>query len=247
MNFRELTTTAYSQYHDLIDSRSLKPDEDLLPYDYPTGKNLITDWQEGDFTRELVNKFNHFAVIVFRLRLWEEIISSYPEDDRYELHAEFMNEALENALGFPYRYRENVAFCATKICYIHGLYSDKLKKSDVIPEHKINIGALQKLGHIYPKCKDLIEAINSLGNSEYKRAISNFRNRNQHQMEPRLAYGQISAVDIEFPSEGGVGFSFGVEEPLSTTKCINSLREQIAPAKAAFQAYRGLIDSIAAT
>ena len=247
MNFRALTTEAYSRYHDLIDSQSLKLDESLLPYEYPSGKNLITDWQEGDFTRELVNKFNHFSMLVFRLRLWDEIISSSPEDHRYELHDEFLSGALENALGFPFRYRENVAFCATKICYLHGLYSNKLKRSDVVPEYKINIGSLQKLVPIYPKCNELIEALNTLGNAEHKKSISNFRNRHQHQMEPRLAHGQISAVAIDFPSDGGVGFSFGVEEPLSTTRCIDSLREQLVPAKNVFVAYRSVIDSIAAT
>ena len=74
MNFRDLTVGAYLKLHELIASRSKPPLVPFLGYEYPEGQpDLIYDWQERDFTRELVNAFNRYALWLERLGLWEEV------------------------------------------------------------------------------------------------------------------------------------------------------------------------------
>ncbi len=70
MKFRDITVGAYSRLHELIASRSEPPCVPFLGYEYPKDQpDFIYGWQEQDFTRELVNAFNQYALWVGRVGL----------------------------------------------------------------------------------------------------------------------------------------------------------------------------------
>ena len=62
MNFHDLTTAAYAKLHALFGANDTHLVIAFLGYEYPAGQtDFIYQWQEDDFTRELVNSFNQFA------------------------------------------------------------------------------------------------------------------------------------------------------------------------------------------
>ncbi len=248
MKFRELTIGAYSKLHDLIDASSLPLTLELLGFDYPEGKNnFIYKMQEDDFTRELVNEFNQFAIQLHRISLWEKIFADYGEDESLELRMEFTTIPLEFCLSTPYSYKSRICFCATKLCYTIGLYEKLFDKDLVQSDDKININSLERVAKYWPSCGELIAALREIDGSDFRASTNNFRNLSQHRHPVRLDYGYTSRVGISFPDTGGVSFAFGQAAPLQTKELLPILITEGMRLRKAFLAYRILVDEHLAT
>ena len=243
MNFRDLTVGAYLKLHELIASRSKPPLVPFLGYEYPEGQpDLIYDWQERDFTRELVNAFNRYALWLERLGLWEEVLPGYSEDEILELRLEFTTLPLDYCLSAPYKFKSRVAFCATQLCYTKGVAEKLVPAESVCPEDKINTNALAGVANHWLSGRKLIEALREVDAPQYREATANYRNKAQHRHPQCLDYGHTASVVRSFPPGYSVSYSFGESAPLTTREALPVLVAEADRMRRAFFTYRALVE-----
>lgn len=243
MNFRDLTVGAYSKLHELIASRIEPPLLPFLGYEYPKGQaDFIYDWQERDFTRELVNALNQYALWVERVGLWEEVLRGYSEDEVLELRLEFTALPLDYCLSAPYKFKSRVAFCATQLCYTKGVAEKLVSKECVRPDDKIDMSALSSVANHWSSGSKLIAALRDVDAQQYREATANYRNKAQHRHPQRLDYGHTANVERSFLPGDAVSYSFGEFPPLATSDALPVLVAETDRMRTAFFAYRALVE-----
>jgi len=243
MNFRDLTVGAYSKLHELIASRVESPLVPFLGYKYLKGQpDFIYDWQERDFTRELVNAFNQYALWVERVGLWEEVLRGYPEDEVLELRLEFTTLPLDYCLSAPYKFKSRVTFCATQLCYTKGVAEKLVSKECVRTDEKIDMSALVSVANHWSSGSKLITALRDVDAQQYRESTANYRHRTQHRHPQRLDYGYTANVERSFPPGYAVSYSFGESPPLATSDVLPVLAAEADRMRTAFFAYRALVE-----
>lgn len=243
MDFRALTTNAYSKLHELIALNSEPPLVPFLGFEYSEGQADITyGWQERDFTRELINTFNKYALWVWRLDLWEEVFRSYAEDEVLELRLEFATLPLNYCLSAPYKFKSRIVFCATQLCYTKGLSNKLISTKSVREDDKININTLIEVAKHWVSGPELVKALRDVDAQKYREATGDYRNKSQHRHPPGLDFGLIASVERSFPAGCFVSYSFGELPPLTTSNVLSALVAEADLMKTAFLAYRALIE-----
>lgn len=243
MNFRVLTTDAYSKLHELIASNSVPQPVPLLGYEYSEGKlDFIYSLQESDFTREFVNIFNIYALQIGRLTLWEEVFRSYAPTEILELRLEFTKLPLDYCLSAPYKFKSRIVFGATELCYTKGLADKLISKKDVRAADKINMDALIKVVRHWVSGAELVKALGDVDAENYRKTTGNYRNKSQHRHPPGLDFGLMASVGRSFPPDCIVSYSFGELPPLATNNVLSVLVAESDRMKTAFLAYRALIE-----
>ncbi len=243
MSYRELALTAYARLHELIESRQEPPLVPFLGYEYPVGtSDFIYDWQERDFTRELVNTLNEYAHWLNRVDLWEYVLRDYPEDEALELRFEFTTLPLDYCLHAPYRFKSRVTFCATQLCYTKGIAARLITKKSVRPDEKIDLRSLVAVADHWCAGPKLVEALKQVDGEQYRQSTFNYRNKAQHRHPQRLDYGHTADVVRSFPPSSSVSYSFGESPPLATNDVLPVLVAEAERMRTAFSAYRALVE-----
>ena len=244
MNFRDLTTGAYSKLHDLFPSSDAFDLVELLGYDYSSDANdFIYSQQEEDFTRELVNSFNQFAYWLARINLWEQVLAEYTELDAEELRFEFTTLQLDYCLHFPHQFKSKLVFCATQLCYTRGIAQNRVSRNEVITDEKINLGALARVAGRWKSGDALVAALREIDSAEYREQTENYRNKAQHRHGPRLDFGLVASIVREFPADAHVAYLFGQSSPLLTRNVLPVLAAEGERLRSAFHAYRTLVET----
>jgi hypothetical protein len=243
MNFRTLTTGAYLKLHELIASCSESPLVPFLGYEYPEGSpDIRYQWQEHDFTRELVNAFNTYAFWVWRLGLWEEVLRSYAGNDVLELRREFTALPFDYCLSAPYMFKSRIIFCATQLCYTEGLSDKLISQKEISTDYEIDMNALVKVAKHWHSGSELVKALKEVNGQQYRDATGNYRNKSQHRHPPCLDFGLTANVVRSFPGANSGSYSFGETPPLATSDALPALVAEADRMKAAFLAYRALVE-----
>ena len=239
----EVVIEALRQFHNLRVDGDLASCGEMLEFDYPEySVDLAYGWQEPDFTRELVNSHNHFVLWLNRLAAWERIIGGYSEDDAYSLTFEFVEMPLDYCLHFPYRFKQRITFCATQLCYVAGIHARLLAGGAIDNDQNVQLASLKTVAGHWQAGPPLVEAIERLDGEGFRRATGNYRNKAQHRFPPRLAFGEVTYVERSFPAGHIVSYSMNVAHPIRVGDVLPALAEEAAFARAAFLAYRGLVD-----
>lgn len=244
MNSREIAIDAYSKLHDLI---SCSHAFDLVPFlgfRYEDKSNdFIYSQQEIDFTRELVNCFNQFAYWLARVAIWEKVLTEYSEDDADALRYEFTKLQLDHCLHFPYQFKSKIVFCATQLCYTRGIAQKLISREEIVQDDKIDLRALSKVATRWPSGEALVSSLQKVDSKEYREQTRYYRNKSQHRHSPRLDFGHITDIVREFPEGALVSYSFGESPPIMTTDVLPALAVEAEKLRAAFFAYRSLIEA----
>ncbi len=243
MSYSTLAVGAYTKLHELIESRQEPPPVQFLGYDFADGQpDFIYDLQESDFTRELVNTFNEYAYWLHRVSLWDEVLRTYPEADRLELQYEFTTLPLDYCLHAPYKFRSQVAFCATQLCYTKAIAAKLVTKDSVQPDEKVTLGSLIAVAHHWSAGPKLVEALKQIDGENYRQATFNYRNRAQHRHPLPLHYGHTSAIVRSFPANAKVSYAFGESPPLTTSDVFPALAAEGERMRTVFVVYRSLVE-----
>jgi len=239
----EVVLEAHRRFHDLRVNGSMAMLGEMLRFDYATGgTNPAYGWQEPEFTRELVNAQNHFVVWLNRLAAWEQIIAQYDEENAYSLTFEFVEMPLDYCLHFPYRFKQRITFCATQLCYIVGIAEKRITKEAVDEEDRMTLASLKKVAKLWREGPALVEAIERIDGKEFRQKSGEYRRKAQHRFPPRLAFGEVAYVQRSFPAGYLVRYSFKVAHPIQVGNVLPVLAKEAEYARAAFLAYRALVD-----
>ena len=203
---------------------------------------MIYDWQERDFTRELANSYNQFALWLDKIDVWEQVLRNYSEDEVLELRMEFTTIPLDYCLTAPYKFKSQIAFCATQLCYTQGIERKLISKESVLSDDKINVNALAAVAKYWNAGKSLVAALQEIDAQQYRELTANYRNRTQHRHPQRLDHGHTANVERSFPQGSLVSYTFGETLPLATGDVLPILVAEAARLKAAFMKYRMLVD-----
>lgn len=241
----------------------LLEDELEIQSDHPVWSTCAKEYK-----RTLVNNFNDFSILIYRLHLLDKIIQEYHEEDEIELRREFTQMRLYCCLLIPNEFNNSLKFMSLNLCHqasriIDPSYPDsnrQLKKAaeKMGTHHWINIKRLNSL------IKDT---------NDFDEATQRFRHRSQHGLPPLLEIGLsnfvtrdkdttiekaidsnvlellLSGLDIDplcgspFPlSENKVvRYSFGHTPPLTSRKMIPVLLKERDAMKNRFNAFLDLI------
>lgn len=243
MSYRHLVLGAHAKLHDAIESSHAKLLSQFLGYEYPTGQpDLIYDLQEDDFTRELVNAFNHYIYWLNRVALWEGVLRGYPEDDALRLRYEFTTLPLDYCLHFPYKFKSQIVYCATQLCYTKAIAAKLITDGDVQSDRDINLESLKAVSHHWSAGPKLLKALGSIDAEQYRKSTSNYRNKAQHRHPQRLDFGHTASIVRSFPADSIVSYTFGEAHPLATSEVLPVLAIEAERLREGFFAYRALVE-----
>jgi hypothetical protein len=243
MNFHDLTTEAYAKLHTLFGANDTHLALPFLGYEYPTSQtDFIYQWQEDDFTRELVNAFNQYAYWLTRLVLWERVLKDYSDENAEALRYEFTKLPLDHCLHFPYRFRSKLTFCATQLCYTKAIAAKTLSKALVKSDERINLETLVAVVQDWKSGPLLVEALKAIDGESFRQATFNYRNKAQHRHAQRLDYGHVANIVRSFPESSLVSYSFGQLPPILAGDVLPVLVAEGERLKAGFNAFRALVN-----
>ena len=243
MDTPTLFRSAYEKLWALVAEERIPLPGRFLPYDHPSeSKSLIYSLQEGEFTRELLNSINQFSARLNQVVLWEEVLSTYDEDQTFELRFEFTSLLLYYCLHQPYEFRSRLIFAATQLCYTHGIDRNILNRGDVAKDDDIDYSSLNKVAVHWVAGAALLASIRELNSKEFRENTNNYRNRAQHRVPPGVDYGHTNVIERTFPPDGRVAYSFGEAAPLATDQLVPLLVRELDLMILAFEAYRRLVD-----
>lgn len=239
---RDLRVDAYLKLHELIASRSGPPLVPFLGFAYSEGSpDIRYQWQENGFTRELVNAFNTYAFWADRLSLWEEVLCDYARDDILKLRWEFTMLPFDYCLSFPHRFRSRIIFYATQLCFTKGLSDKLISQKEVSSDDNIYLKTLTKVAKHWHSGSGLVKALEEVDGEQYREATRNYRNKSQHRHPQCLDFGQIASITRSF-SQDSISYFFSESPPLATSDALPVLIMEADRMKAAFLAYRALVD-----
>jgi hypothetical protein len=242
MKFSEVMIAAYSKLQESIATESAPYPIQLLRFEYPKGEpDFVYDWQEPDFTRELVNLFNQYAYWLTRAQLWERILLNYSEDEILEIRYEFTDLPLDWCLHFPYKFRSRIIFCATQLCYVKAIAGKLISKDSVMPDDKINLRVLSAVTKHWTSGAALVEALKKVDGEAFRDATDEYRNKAQHRHARRLNFGHTSNIVRSFPEGSVVRYELGNSPPIHANEVLPVLIIEADNLRAAFNAYRELV------
>ena len=243
MEFSEVMIDAYSKLQISIATESAPHPIELLKYEFQRGEpDFVYDWQEPDFTRELVNLFNQYAYWLMRAQLWERILKDYSEDEVLEIRYEFTDLQLDWCLHFPYKFKSRLIFCATQLCYVKAIADKLIFKDSVKLDEKINLGVLSDVAKHWTSGEYLIQALKKVDGQAYRDSTDEYRNKSQHRHVRRLNFGHTSNVVRSFPQGSVVRYELGNSPPIHASEVLPTLIAEAENLRAAFKAYRELVD-----
>jgi hypothetical protein len=76
----------------------------------------------------------------------------------------------------------------------------------------------------------------------FRSATGEYRNKAQHRFPPRVSFGEVAYVERSFPAGRRVSYSMNVARPIRVGDVLPALAEEAGNARAAFLAYRALVD-----
>ena len=244
MNFRDLAMGAYIKLHDAIASKQNKLLISLLGFEHPAGDtDFIYDWQERDFTRELVNAFNQYAYWVDRIATWEQVLKEYSEDEAQALRYEFTTIPFDYCLHFPYKFRSRLIFYATQLCYTKGIAENLITQEEVKADDDINFASFRAIAHHWPAGLKFKEDIKLINGEAFRQHTSSYRNKSQHQHAQRLDFGYTAHVSRDFPDGSLASYSFGEMPPIAASTVLPILVAEAEKMRTGFHSYRALVEA----
>ncbi|HMB56208.1 MAG TPA: hypothetical protein VKM35_03270 [Arenimonas sp.] len=243
MNFSEVMIGAYHKLQEAIANESVPHPIGFLKYEHTKGESdFVYDWQESDFTRELVNTFNKYAYWLTRAQLWERILEDYSEDEALEIRYEFTDLQLDWCLHFPYKFKSKIIFCATQLCYVKAIAGKLISRESVKGDDQITLGVLSEVATHWISGAVLIKALRDIDGEVFRDATDQYRNKAQHRNARRLDFGHISNIVRSFPKGSVVRYGLGDSPPILTRDVLPALIAEAEKLRFAFNAYRELVD-----
>ena len=257
---------------------TLEPTESYLTYDFDFIHNrrwhILGDQMVEDELRELTNIMNRWCGDLHRWHAWNNVIHSYTEGDAWMIRREFAEALVHHCLLEPSAARDRFTFVATNAFHQVRLsseadYRDRLegdpKQSGEKPlflSRRKKETRLHKVISVWSESKNFFESLTAINDSSYQRATSNYRNRVNQAIGPRLGVGITQAVtrsvaaatQLKEQSDGtyrdepihgklSVSYGFGGTRPIDFEEARISNLKQYQLARTCYYRYLELLKS----
>ncbi|WP_318420822.1 hypothetical protein [Photobacterium leiognathi] len=239
---------AYERYWTVIEDESVVPLCSMYSYteNELSNRNMshgfLWEMMRREFTRELINTLNSFAVQINSLNVWQQVINGYDETEQFYLKFEFTILPLYFCLHKPAEFRDRLIYCCTHLCHQATLFSLDDYPDRLVDEHRVKLGILMRFSKYWLTVDELVGAIKKISSDDYLLLTNNFRNKNQHRVPPALEYGHTGIVTRVQKDNGNVTYDFGFSDALTTEDMLPILFKQWQLMKEALDVYLTLIE-----
>lgn len=271
---RELFEEAYKKFWDLAEANKTPR------YRYNSYElcDLVgtADWSipfvgfmvDGEL-RESINKLNAWLRCLADLKVWQELLSGYEEEDAWSLRLHFIEPLVYYCMLEPSSTRDRLGQVATNGVhqlnlsidngYKDSLEQDLLKPGQFLSRKKIE-AQLRRLTKRWTAGDGLLIALRNLDSEAYRLKTFDYRNAASHFIAPRLEFGEVQFVTrqikplselvkqadgtfqlLESPDKNCVSYGFGGIRPLSLSEIIEANSREYSHAVAALEAYFNLL------
>lgn len=271
---RELFEEAYEKFWGLAESKEI-PRYQCNSYELCDLVGRV-EWSipfvgfmvEGEL-RESINKLNAWLRYLADLKVWQELLSDYGEEDAWSLRLHFIEPLVHYCMLEPSSTRDRLGQVATNgvhqvnLCidtdYKDTLDQDHLKPGQFLGRKKIE-AQLGRLTKRWATGKGLTDALRNLDSDAYRLETLDYRNAASHFIAPRLEIGEVQFVTrqiklfselveladdtfqlVDNPDRKCVSYGFGGIRPLSLGEIIEANSREYDFAVAALEAYSNLL------
>lgn len=257
---------------------TLEPNESYFPYDFDFIHNrkwhILGDQMVKDELRELTNIMNRWCGDLRRWHAWNNVIRSFGENEAWTVRREFVEALVHHCLLEPSAVRDRYTFVATNAFHQIRLsseagYEDRLEGDPNKPNEKLTFltrrkkeKRLEKVISVWPESKGFLESLSSINDNTYRKATSDYRNRVNHAIGPRLGVGitqvvtrsVVQATHLKKQPDGtyrdepilgklSVSYGFGGTQPIDLEEARISNLEQYQLARTCYNQYFELLKS----
>lgn len=143
--------------------------------------HIVWSGYAKEYIRTLINSFNDFSILIYRLHLLDTIIREYPDEDQIELRREFTQMRLYCCLLKPNEFNNSLKFMSFNLCH----QANRIIDPDSNRQLK---NAKKEMGSQHWQS---IKNLNSLikDTTDFDEATQRFRHRSQHELPPLLEIG----------------------------------------------------------
>ena len=272
-----LYRAAYDRY--LTENNDLlEPSQKFLPFDFAwlaevKWRNLGYHMVEDEL-RELTNIINQWNSYLRRWHKWNLVLEEWEGDDAWRLRREFLEALVHHCMLQPSSIRDAFTYIATNSIHQIRLsaeneYKDYLdgepkspKDKPVFLSRRKKEQRLKRVLSNLPNSREFLESLYLLNDKAYKMITSDYRNRVNHAIAPRLGLGITQMVtrnvkqktEMErqpdgtyqlIPVEGEmqVSYGFGGVEPLDYEQVRQSNLQQFFLTDECYRNYIKLLKS----
>lgn len=219
--------------------------------------------------RESINKLNAWLRCLADLKVWQELLSGYEDEDAWSLRLHFIEPLVYYCMLEPSSTRDRLGQVATNGVhqinlsidngYKDNLEQDLLKSGQFLSRKRIE-AQLGRLSKRWTAGDRLLVALQNLDSEAYRLKTFDYRNAASHFIAPRLEFGEVQFVTrrikplsalvkqadgtfklLESPDKKCVSYGFGGIRPLSLSEIIEANSREYGHAVAAFEAYSNLL------
>ncbi|MGF1568174.1 MAG: hypothetical protein ACFCVD_08880 [Nodosilinea sp.] len=142
-----------------------------------------------EYTRTLINNFNDFSILIYRLHLLDKIIQEYSDKDQLELRREFTQMRLYCCLLRPNEFNNSLKFMSYNLCH----QASRIIDPSYLDSDRQLKNTKEKMGsQHWESVKNLNRLIKDM--AEFDELTQRFRHRSQHDLPPLLEIGLSNFV-----------------------------------------------------
>ena len=204
-----LLRTAFNAYLLRLGS-ALEPNDPYLPYEYDYIAKAkwrpFIDAMLQDELREVTNQLHQWRDMLRSWHAWNEVASTYEEQEAWTLRREFMEPLMHSCLLAPSSFRDLLTFVGTNAMHQLRLhtesgYIDRMQgdpnPSDPKPRPLTRRKKEERLFTMLAPITasgPFTSALRRLDDVDYREQTKDYRNSNSHAIGPRIAVGITKMV-----------------------------------------------------
>lgn len=208
---RALLRNGVEAYLDHYDDKDLEPVGSYLPYDFADEVDryqwqMMAGMMVSDELREVTNTLNGWQGSLLQWHTWNRALSSFADQEVWELRREFVEACVHQCLLQPASVRDMLTYAATNAIHQVRLtlgngYRDYLEGDPAKPGDRLrHLNRRQKEQRLrqlmapWPGSDEWFELLRRIDDEAYRGSTFNYRNRAAHTIAPRLGVGHVGAV-----------------------------------------------------
>ena len=195
----------------------------------------------SEHARELANSINELYRFIDNLKVWEQLISDFDEDAKFELIIEMIDPFATLSLNLVYVIRSRFIFSVAHLCHQANIIKFRTEWKDDLPkDDEIYFEHADRVGSHWKDYKKLKVALEKIGNKKFTKATKNFRNKYNHRYSPKIELGHTEFVK-RIVRNRKFSYDMGGTEPLTLAVINPLLSEQYVLFLKAFECYKKLV------
>ncbi|SPP92786.1 integrase [Bradyrhizobium vignae] len=195
-----------------------------------------------DFHREIANGINTLFDYASRLDAWNTVIRGTSEQQLLDLLVEFVEPIAVLALGLPYALRSRFIFATAHLCHQANGSKKPYWKDEFEGDDQLQFLHADRYGSQWKAYPRLKQALEKLGNKDFRTSTRDFRNAYNHRFGPRIGIGITQFVTRRSnPDSSEVAYVFGGAPPLSIEELTPVLKAQARLGLAALSEFQKLV------